>query len=186
MIRADIPVMAKQLNLLAEVFDKKQISDGATLVWFDTLKEFQVEKVTGILIGWPKGHGKFPTPAEVWRVANDEAVKDREYKAAVERQQNKQDLQWGQSAAGEAALKRMKEILSRPKGNFRDHYIAMRDNPESSGFQRQFAKEALRNLGVREEVAVQDPPMTRIALPEERIPGADDHLGEHLADMANP
>ena len=177
MNKLDVEPMAKQLNLLAEVFDKRPVTAGAALVWFDTLKDFPVEAVTGILIGWPKTHGRFPTPTEVWRVLNEEATKQREYKAAVEQSQNVQELNWSNSAAGNAALLKMKEILARPKTNMKDHFRAMRDNPESSHMQVRFAKEALHNLGERDEVATELPPMKRIPLPEERIPGSDDDLG---------
>lgn len=71
--------------------------------------------------------------------------------------------------------------------DFRRHFTRMADDPKSSGWQKRFALDALRNLGGRHETkkAAPPPPMVRVPLPEERIPGADDALEERLADMAN-
>ena len=114
MNKIDAQTLAHNLNGLAEVFDKKPVSAKALEVWFDTLKEFQTEKVMDVLIHWPKAHPKFPTPADVWKVCNERSIDLREERARKERAENvRSDV-----ASPEVAklyLSKIRDILTKPK-----------------------------------------------------------------------
>jgi hypothetical protein len=139
MTKTDIPVMANQLNALAEVFDKKPISEKAALVWFDTLKDFKTEKVCSLLIAWPKTHGKFPTPAEVWKVCNEMASSELEAKAQRE---NREEVRWEKSERGLEFLKQMSALLKRPAVDPRTHWKRVLDS-DSCELSKQYARQAL-------------------------------------------
>lgn len=108
----DLPQFVKELNALAEVFDKKPVTGRASEVWFDTLKEFPVERVLGLLIAWPKTHNKFPAPAEIWKACSEVVAVDREKKARAEAMQNQsRTVGWHKSPAAEEALEKMRQIV---------------------------------------------------------------------------
>lgn len=148
MNRTDIPTMAKQLNVLADVFDKRHVSENAAVAWFDTLKEFPVERVTGVLISWPRSHVKFPVPAEVWRSCNDMGVADRERQARADALVNKQEFHPGVGGrqAGEF-LKQMKTILKQPKWSPRQHWEKVLETAPNGSIGKRYAAEALMKLG---------------------------------------
>lgn len=114
MHKTDLTLMAAQLNALAEVFDKKPVSPKALEVWFDALREFPVERVMDRLNTWARSHGKFPTPAEVWKAVNEFQVDRREEKAADEARQNRAPIpQWmGRTEFGSRASKAILAILA--------------------------------------------------------------------------
>lgn len=156
MTRADIPTMAKQLNLLAEVFDKRPISEGAALVWFDTLKDFKTEKVCSLLIAWPKTHGKFPTPAEVFKVCNDAASSELESKAQRE---NRAELEWVKSPRAMEFLAQMKATLNKPKRTPIQHWLQVYETKPVGAIGHTYAAQVLKKLN---------------KLPRVREPGQDD------------
>ena len=140
MNRSDIPTMANQLNLLAEVFDKKPISEKAALVWFDTLKDFKTEKVCSFLIAWPKTHGKFPTPAEVFRVCSEAASSELEAKAQRE---NREEVTWAKSARGLEFLAKMKAALNKPSLDPIQHWRRVLEKEGACNLAKQYARECL-------------------------------------------
>ena len=85
MQKLDAPQMAKILGSLAEAFDRKAIGTSGLEVWFDTLREFPTHAVFVLLQSWPKTHGKFPVPAEIWKILNDSATQERERKAKADK-----------------------------------------------------------------------------------------------------
>jgi hypothetical protein len=154
MNRVDIPAMASQLNLLAEVFDKKPISEKAALVWFDTLKEFPTDKVCSILIAWPKTHGKFPTPAEVWKASNEITITNRE---EVSRRRVDEPV-----CAPEVAKRFMGEVrkfLAKPGLSPRQHWQRVLETKPKDSIGYRYAMEALK---------------AKVGFPVEREPGQDD------------
>lgn len=153
----DSKVLGERLNELAEVFDKKPVSEKGLMVWFGVLREFPTERVCGILISWPKTHTKFPSPAEVWKAVNDISINDREKKAEAE---NKQEFYPG--VGGEQAEKfiaQMREILKRPKWSPMDHWkrLLATATPGSIGYE--YATQVLKQKN---------------AMPIDRVPGEDD------------
>jgi hypothetical protein len=137
----DLPQLAKELNGLAEVFDKKPVTEKASKVWFDTLREFPTERVLGMLIGWPKSYGKFPTPAEVWKACNEVGIAERERKALLEK---REAIEWERSPHGAKFLEQMRKIINRPARSPRqqwEHVLATQ-RPGSIGYE--YAKKVLR------------------------------------------
>jgi len=115
MNRIDIPVMANQLNMLAEVYEKRQISEKGALVWFDTLKEFPLERIAGLLIGWPKSHSKFPVPSEVWRELNERSIADREVKHEEDKKRFERETErMGATDQGKAIIARLRKLMQEP------------------------------------------------------------------------
>lgn len=154
MNRIDIPTMAAQLNLLAEVYEKRHVTEKAALVWFDTLKEFPTERVCGILIGWPKTHGKFPVPAEVWKSCNDFSIGDREARAAREKAAVFEPT--ADPAHVRKMLHAMREILKRPKLSPREHWQKMLATKPAGSIGHTFATQALKPKTVHREPGEDD------------------------------
>lgn len=144
----DLPQLAKELNALAELFDKKPVTDRASKVWFDTLREFPTERVLGLLIGWPKSHGKFPTPAELWKACSEMGSADIERKAAIER---REAIEWERSPAGEQFLAKMKAIINRPSRTPTEHWKHVLETHKPGSIGYEYASEALKRKQRREE-----------------------------------
>lgn len=152
MLKPEIPMLAERLNALAETFDKRPVSPKALEVWFDSLKEFPSESVLGVLLGWPKTNTRFPSPAEVWKVCNETAIKSREAVAEAHRAQNSGSVRdyVGPTPQGKQIIAEMRKMLTKPRKSMTEHWQAMLDNSNSTHLQRSFAREALRNLGQSE------------------------------------
>ena len=161
MLTADVKLVSERLNGLAEVYAKPAVTEKAFGVWFETLKEFPTDRVMMILNGWPKQHGRFPTPAEVWKECNEKAIEDREKRAAHERKLLLAAPEYAApTAEGRALLARMRLEIRRPKLSPVQHWERLLAKPGITDFQRRFAIEALGNLSGRR--------------PLEREPGQDD------------
>ena len=113
MQKFDAGLLANQLNGLAEVFDKKALTPKALEIWFDTLKEFPLERVISTLISWPKSHQKFPVPSELWKILNEQAIDSREAIAASEKLAFARSIPV-RTEAGSRIAKQMAAMLRRP------------------------------------------------------------------------
>jgi hypothetical protein len=108
-----LDLLGKQLNALAEVYDKKVVTPKALEVWFDTLREFPTEKVMDKLIHWPKTHGRFPVPAEVWKDLNDVSIDHREASAIAEKGRYAQEERYmGKTEQGAAIIRGMHAAIA--------------------------------------------------------------------------
>lgn len=171
MLPADAAVLRDRLNELAEVFDKKPVGDRGLTVWFGVLREFPTEKVAGVLIGWAKSHGKFPTPAEVWKSCNEMSISEREAKAQRE---NKEPIFYPGVGGQEAAkfIEKMREILRRPRWTPEEHWMRTLEKHKPGSIGHSYAKEALRKLKYSKEFDGKLSPDEEALLPRE--PGQDD------------
>ena len=143
MQRTDATLLAQNLNALAEVYERKHVTAKALEVWYDTLKEFPTEKVMGFLIGWPKFHGKFPTPAEVWKSCNESAAGEREERVKRERVENA--APWtGSTAESRRFAAKIRDLLSRPKPSAREHWRNVLETAPVGSIGHQYATEALK------------------------------------------
>lgn len=158
MTRIDIPTMAAQLNLLAEVFERKPISEKAALVWFDTMKDFPIERLTGLLIEWPKTHIKFPAPAEVWKAMNDLGVSQREQRARAENRATFQPGVGGEKA--QAFIASIRSEIGRARWTPLDHWKRVYATAKPGSIGHRYAEEVLSMRGALTE----------------REPGEDDDL----------
>lgn len=141
MQKFDAELLAKNLNALAEVFDKKPVTAGALQAWFDVLREFPTERVMGVLLGWPKTHGKFPTPAEVWKSCNELSIEEREHKARLEKQI---EPEWQRSANGARLLRGMKRMLNRPTRIPQEHWNHLLQTKKPGDIGYEYARKALK------------------------------------------
>jgi hypothetical protein len=141
MQKFDAELLAKNLNTLAEVYERKPVTAGALTAWFDVLREFPTEKVMAVLIGWPKSHNKFPTPAEAWKVCNEFCIDEREQKAI---QEKKLEPKWERTPQGALMLAKMKRIINSPARTPRQHWehVLITQRPGSIGFE--YAKKVLK------------------------------------------
>lgn len=115
MQKLDLPTLVNQLNLLAEVYEKKPVSEKAALVWFDTMREFPIHAVMDFLVNWPKSHSKFPVPSDVWRVVNERMIDQRETNAKAMKAQEKREVeQWVKTKQGALAIEAMRKTLGLP------------------------------------------------------------------------
>lgn len=147
MLPTDVATLKDRLAELAEVFERKNPTEKALKVWFDVLREFQVQTVAGVLIGWPKIHGKFPTPAEVWKVTNDIATAERERKAQAE---NKREFYPGVGGAqAEHFIAEMRKVLALPKWTPREHWEHVLKTAKPGSIGHRYATDALKKIGAR-------------------------------------
>lgn len=105
----------KRLLDLAEAYDRKPPGDGALRVWWDTLEALPVTDVLLTLADWARSKQKFPTPAEVFAVANDRGIDRREEKAAELKAQEKREVEQffrGKTPEGTRALVLIKDMLA--------------------------------------------------------------------------
>jgi hypothetical protein len=144
MQKYDAQTLAQNLNALAEVFDRKPVSVKALEVWFDSLKEFPTERVMGLLISWPKSHGKFPAPSEVWKACNESLIDEREEKSLRERRENVIPLRWPKTPHAAACLREMALIFKRPKGTPREHWQRLLEDAPAGSLARRTAEEVLK------------------------------------------
>lgn len=171
MLPGDVSVLRDRLSELAEVFDKKPVGDKGLTVWFGVLREFPTEKVAGVLIGWAKSHGKFPTPAEVWKSCNEMSISEREAKAQRE---NKEPIFYP-GVGGEDAAKfiaKMREILRRPKWTPEEHWTMALDKYPPGSIGHTYAKAALSKVRYAKEFNGKLSADEKALLPRE--PGQDD------------
>lgn len=143
----DAQVLASNLNALCEVFDKKPVPQQALKLWFDTLREFPTEMVMDALIGWPKFNNKFPTPADVWKVVNERASKERERKSAAEKKEEFHPGVGGREA--QKFLAQMRDILKRPKWTPQQHWERLLATAPKGSIGYRYAKEVLEAKAAR-------------------------------------
>lgn len=147
MQKYDVQVLGQNLNALCDVFDKKPVPLKALEVWFDTLKEFPTNHVMDALIGWPKAHSKFPTPAEVWKLVNERASRERERKAMTEKKEEFHPGVGGRKA--QEFLKQMRVILNRPTFSPEEHWKRVLATAPKGSIGHQYAKEVLEKRAQR-------------------------------------
>lgn len=167
MQKHDLENLASALNGLAEVFDKKPVTQKAVEIWFDTLREFAAERVIGLLLAWPKTHGKMPLPAELWKILNEYGIEERAKTHAAEKAQRVREYaSMGATPHGKAALKLIYAILAKPKRTPTEHWEWVLSLPDAPDISKEYARVGLAKLKRREQ-----------AKPA-RIPGADDEQQE--------
>ena len=155
MQKFDAQTMAQQLNLLAEVYEKKPVSAKALEVWFDTLKEFPTERILTLLIAWPKTHHKFPVPAEVWKACNERGLGEREETAARERAENMRQP-FVRSPRGAEFLEKMRAMLAKPKRSPREHWQHILATKPKDSIGYRYASEVLKQREVEREPGQDD------------------------------
>ena len=161
MLPTDISTLKDRLAELADVFDRKPLTDKAIRVWFDTLREFPCEHVMSLLIGWPKTHTKFPAPAEVWKAMNEWAIDKREQKAARERREEFHPGVGG--AQAEAFIAQIRKTLNNPQWTPAEHWQRVHERQPEGSIGKRYAAEVLMKRGL---------------LQEPREPGQDDEERE--------
>jgi len=152
----DLRTLAARLSDLAEVCDRKPPSERAMAVWFDTLKEFPIERVASLLIAWPKTHTKFPAPAELWKVVNDMGIGERETRAARENAGSFHPGVGGERA--EEFIAKMRAILKRPKWTPLEHWRANLKRFPKEHIGHRYALEALHAKEIIEQPEMQREP----------------------------
>ena len=154
---SDSKVLGERLQELAEVFNAKPVSEKGLSVWFNVLREFPTERVCGILIGWPKFHAKFPVPAEVWKVANDSGIGERERKAEQEKKSEIFHPGVG-GAQAEKFIAEIRALLKQPTWTPKQHWQRnmKRFKPRQIGYE--FAKEALEMKKVLDQPSLDREP----------------------------
>lgn len=151
----DMKTLGDRLSELAEVFDRKPISEKGLTVWFNLLRDFPTDKVCSILIAWPKTHIKFPTPAEVWKAVNEISIDEREKKAALEKRE-----EFFPGVGGEQAKKFIAEIrkkLNQPAWTPMQHWQRLLETAKPGSIGHDYATRVLKQKGVlRKREAGQD------------------------------
>ena len=142
----DNKVLWERLNELAEVFDKKPVSEKGLSVWFNVLREHPTEKVCSVLLSWPKTHTKFPAPSEVWKAVNEISIVAREKQAAMENRQEFYPGVGGEKA--EEFIAKIREILKSPKWSPTEHWQRNLERFPSGHIGHIYAVQALTKKGM--------------------------------------
>lgn len=150
--------LGRRLNDLAEIMDRKPLTEKAVLGWFDTLREFDTGVIFGVLKGWQKTHGKFPNPAEVWKSCNDFSgeVRERQQladKVALER--TYRDIK--PTDEGRHKLRQILEILKRPKMTPLEHWRKVMRTEGLPQISYDFARAFLAKRDVVDEPPPREP-----------------------------
>jgi hypothetical protein len=155
MQKLDAPQLGAILNGLAEVFGKTPVSPKGLEFWFETLREFPAEQVFPLLNYWPKQHGKFPVPADVWKVLNERAVEEREQRHRADKSQRERDYaHLGVTEHGRRCLKLIYDmLLSKPKPTPLEHWRKVMETPGLPEVSYEYARKALAILEPRERDA---------------------------------
>lgn len=146
MLKTDAAGLAVALNGLADTFDKKHVTEEATVVWFETLRDFPNELVRGILRTWAKSHGKFPTPAEVWKIANDIQISEREQIARNARSDATQPVHFAKTDAGKRALAEIRKLVDHRRPSPIAHWEGVLKRFKPDTFSHDAATVALKTL----------------------------------------
>lgn len=141
----DNKVLWDRLNELAEVFDKKLVSEKGLTIWFNVLREFPTERVCSVLLSWPKTHTKFPAPSEVWKLVNDLGIGDREKKALEER---KEEFYPGVGGAqAEKFIADIRAKLNKPRWTPMEHWERLFKTAKPGSIGYEYAKTVLKQRG---------------------------------------
>ena len=152
MQKFDAPELAKILESLAEAFDRKAIGASGLEVWFDTLREFPTHAVFGLLNSWPKTHGKFPVPAEIWKILNDSSTQERERKAKADKAEFARGIEkMEKNPRGAEFIAKIAEILKQPKRSPIEHLRHVQDTPGLPDISYEYAMYALEKIDHRRE-----------------------------------
>lgn len=142
----DLPQLTKELNALAEVFERRVLTEAAARVWFDTLRDFPTEQVLSVIIAWPKTHTKFPAPADVWKVMNELVIERRERIAERERKEPAFYPGVG-GAKAEEFIRKMRATLGMPKWGPLEHWQRVFETQPKGSIGYRYAEEVLRSKG---------------------------------------
>lgn len=146
MLKTDAAALGEALNGLAETFDKKPLGSKAVAIWFDTLREFPNELVRGILNTWPKLHGKFPTPAEVWKIVNDVQISEREQIARNAAKDARDPVRFATTDAGRRAMVQIRKLVRHPKVSPIVHWQRVEQRFKPGTISHEYATAALKIL----------------------------------------
>ena len=161
----DAAPLSTSINALAETFDRKTLTPKALEIWFDSLKEFPTDMILGLLKSWPKAHGKFPTPAEIWAIANNIQIAERDRAAAQLQAQAKQEVRFERTEAGSRAMAEIRKLARHRKPTAFAHWKSVLEKSTPDTIAYRYAAQAIAMLGHKyrmrqpgdddEEIAVQ-------------------------------
>jgi len=116
MNRVDFTTVLERLNALAEVYDRKAITQKAGDVWWQVLKSHVAADVLGVIDNWARTRAKWPTPADISSAAG-EALSDRiEQNAAEDRRRERREIeQMGSTPHGREVLRLIRDFLAQPR-----------------------------------------------------------------------
>ena len=150
MDKASAPQLASILNSLAEVFDRKPPTLKAVEIWFETLRDFETNRVFSVLNNWPKSNAKFPTPADVWKKVNEQKSVSTE--SALQAKKEGLDKAYSNVAAtdyGRNKFAEIMEMLKRPKPTPRQHWKQVLSTDGLPDATYAFANASMAKIGRR-------------------------------------
>lgn len=112
--KIDFADIARRLQDLAEAYDRRPLAEGAIKAWWSTLESLQAFDVHCVLDDWLRSVNKFPTPADIYRAANERGIDRREAAAAQMKAQEVQEVKhMGATPQGRRALALIREMLAK-------------------------------------------------------------------------
>lgn len=167
MQRIDLPAFQALLTEVYECYGNRPPSAQAMIHWGDALNSFPFHNVERVLKNWLHTKQKAPVIADITRPCADMLSDSIESRAAADKKAFEvKPEQWtGPTPLAEKCIAEMKAMLAKPKRPGTDWARKIMENPNSTEFQRDFAK----------------PVYERFYKKKERVPGEDD---EPIAEAA--
>lgn len=142
----DIRPLDEGLQALAEVFGAKAPTAKAVAAWCDVLRDFPIDRVSGLLRSWPKMHSKMPTPRDVWVVLNEQRSETIEKTNEAEKATQAREVRaMGDPRVRDENMKRIRDMIaqarsatSRPADLARSMLDAAADGKALGSVQREF------------------------------------------------
>jgi hypothetical protein len=136
MTKTEFHDVTRRLVDLSDVFDKRPPGEGSLRIFWETLEHLPVADVLLTLVDWARTRQKFPTPAEVFAIANERATDRRDERAASLANQERTEVAQffrGKTPGGRQAVTLIRDALraklsapSDPKAwarNILDRYV---------------------------------------------------------------
>jgi hypothetical protein len=160
----DVVILGQRLNVLAELLNRKPLSEVGLRGWYDVLKECPTEKVCDVLNRWAVNRTEFPKPAEVLKEVQEITLRER----AAQQRRDAQAFRTDEKAADPSKyLARVRAVVLSPRPDPSAHWRKVLANSKPGSIAERYALEALAS---KHRSAV-----------IEREPGQDD---EELAEQA--
>lgn len=114
MNKIDFSDFARRLNDIADTYGAKHLSEGALKAWFVTLESETARDCGDALAQWLRSGTRMPTPADIYRIANERGINRREQDAAADKADEAKIVQrFAATDKGREALRQIKELLAK-------------------------------------------------------------------------
>ena len=168
MQRVDLDNFQRLMAELYECYSHKPPSAAVLQHWVDALRDHPFATVDNVIRNWIRTKPKLPVIADITKTCADIFSDRVEQRAAADKRAFAQEVPHAVTPYGEQCIREIRALLAKPKRPSKEWARKIMENPNSTEFQRNFAKPVYEDLLHSEGK-------------RERVPGEDD---EPLAEAA--